>query len=688
MAIGISIVFSSCGRAPSRYPRVYNELGKVMVVEYHRIEDKEGDWVRSADNFRKDLERFYKLGYVLVSVKDFFNDNYVKVPAGKKPLIMTFDDGHPTQFRWLIVDGTTVEGRDGFPKVDPNCAVGILDDFHKKHPDFGRSATFFLNSIAFYQSECPSLWKKKLQYLVKTGRELGNHTFNHDDLSGLEYVGIKKTLAMQQAKIQEAVPSYEASSVALPFGILPKKGKWLLQRGEYNGISYDYKVAFLVGSAPTYPPYHKKFDPALVQRVQASDSELDKWLPLMEKNSDEYFISDGDPNAVSVQEKDLPLVEKTALRAGMKIRVCSNEAVVREIKIGSKKNRFKRIKTAGRGVYFTFHSAGIPSRIDSVINNFKKTGFNTLVIDMKDVEGTVGVSLEAPAADKIGASDIIYVKDLKGIVDKLHKEGVIVSARIAVFKDRYLAKHRSDLALRDVGGGIHVENDGVNWVDPFSQEVWDYNIDIAEAAIKCGVDEIQFDYIRFPEKGHPDRISVPAYKSKYQAIEGFLKRVNERLDKYNVSIAIDVFGVMSWLKERDIEIIGQRVGEMAKYVDVVCPMLYPSHFDSGFDGHPDPANDPYTFIKRGCEKTSALIKGSDAKMVPWIQGFTWRVDDFNEDYILKQVKAAKDCGIQDYLVWNAGNNYTVTYGALTSPRPVKAVPAGRQGEGQGVRVNQ
>ncbi|MFA5103818.1 MAG: putative glycoside hydrolase [Candidatus Margulisiibacteriota bacterium] len=681
IAIGISIVFSSCGRAPSRYPRVYNELGKVMVIEYHRIDDKKGDWVRSPDDFRKDLERFYELGYRLISVKDFFNNSHVSIPAGKKPLIMTFDDGNPTQFRWLIVNGTTVEGRDGFPKVDPNCAVGILDDFSKKHPDFGKSATFFLNSIAFYQGECPTLWKQKLKYLVKTGRELGNHTFDHDDLSKLDYIGIKRVLAMQQAKIEEAIPSYEASSVALPNGILPKKGKWLLQRGDYNGKAYNYKVAFLVGSAPTYPPYHKYFDPALVQRVQASDSELNKWLPLMEKYPNEYFISDGDPNAVSVQEKDLPLLEKTALRSGMKIRICSNEAVVREIKIGSKKNRSRHIKTAGKGVYFTFHSAGIPSRIDGVISNFKKTGFNTLVIDMKDVEGTVGVSLEVPESEKIGARDSTYVKDLKSIVDHLHKEGIIVSARIAVFKDRYLAKHRSDLALRDNGGGIHIENDGVNWVDPFSQEVWDYNIDIAEAAIKCGVDEIQFDYMRFPEKGRPDNISIPKYKAKYDAIEGFLKRVNERLDKYNVSIAIDIFGVMSWLKDRDIEIIGQRVREMAKYVDVVCPMLYPSHFDSGFDGHPDPANDPYTFIKRGCEKTSKLMEGSDAKMVPWIQGFTWRVKDFNEDYVLTQIKAAKDCGIQNYLVWNAGNNYTVTYGALTSPRPVK-------GEGPGVRVNQ
>ena len=664
--IGVSLCLSSCTSTPSRYPEIYNELGKVLVAEYHRIEDKNGAWIRTPDDFRKDLQRFYDLGFRLVSVKELFNEAHIDIPAGKKPLVITFDDGHPSQFRWLIVDGSTVEGKDGFPKVDPQCAVGILDEFQKKHPDFGSSATFFLNNIAFHQSECPSLWKEKLRYLVKTGREIGNHTYNHDNLAELDYAGIKRTLALQQARIEEAVPGYMASSVALPFGILPKKGKWLLQKGEYNGKAYDYKVAFLVGSEPTLPPYHKDFDPALVQRVQADDPGMDRWLERMKNNPAEYFTSDGDPNSISVQEKDLHLLDRTALKPGTRVRVCSGEAILRTIRTESRKSRTKRIRSAGKGVYYTFHSAGIPSRIDSVIENFKRTGLDTLVVDIKDIEGWVGVSLEARTARENGAMSRIFVKDFKSLVEKLHSEDIIVSARISVFKDRFMARNRSDLVLRNSDGSVYTENDGINWVDPFSKEVWDYNIELAEAAAKCGVDEIQFDYIRFPEKGRPDNIRIPPRKSKYDAIEGFLKHASCRLEKYNVSIAVDVFGVMSWLKDRDIEIIGQRVWKMAGYVDAVCPMLYPSHFDSGFDGHPDPANDPYLFIKRGTEKTAKLISGSGAKLVPWIQGFSWRVRDFNEDYILEQLRALKDCGIDDFLVWNAGNNYTVTYGALSS----------------------
>lgn len=661
----ICLLNISCGPSVSVKGVICNELGKVMVVEYHRIEPNEGEWIRSAANFRKDLERFHNAGFVLVSIKDFFNEQRVNVPAGKKPLMMTFDDGHPTQFRWLIVNGATAEGRDGFPKIDPDCAVGILDDFCNKHPDFGRSATFFLNSTPFYQSGLQDLWKKKLQYLVKTGREIGNHTFNHDNLSQLSFGQIKQAIALQQAKIEEALPSYEANSIALPFGILPDPGKWLLQDGEYNGKSYHYKVAFLVGAAPTLPPYHVDFDPALVQRVQASDAELDKWLGKMEKDKEEYFVSDGDQNTITVPESSRYEIDLTQVRPGMTVRLVSGESVVKQIKVELKKNRSGRIKTADRGVYYTFHSAGIPSRIDSVIENYKKTGLNTLVIDMKDVEGTIGVSLEVPLAQKIGALDRIFVKDLKGLIDKLHSNGIRVSARISVFKDRYLAGRRSDLALKVQSGGLYINNEGVSWVDPFSEEVRDYNIKIAEEAAKAGADEIQFDYIRFPEKNHPENIAVPKNKEKFNGVEKFLREAYIRLQPYDVSIAIDVFGVMAWLKDRDIEIIGQRVGEMAKYVDAVCPMLYPSHFDSGFAGHPDPANDPYRFVKDGIEKAAALIKGSDAKQVPWIQGFDYRVRNFNEDYILKQKKAVEDCGLSSFLVWNAGNRYSVTYKALS-----------------------
>lgn len=665
MLAAFSLLFLSCSPVGKKNPAVYNEMGPIMVVEYHRITDAKGDWARTPGDFRKDLERFYKLGFRLVSINDVFNNSFINVPAGMKPLVMTFDDGHPTQFRFQIQNGATVEGGpDGLPKLDPDCAVAILDEFYNKHHDFGRAATFFVNSTPFYQSECKGLWKEKLKYLVKTKRSIGNHTFNHDNLSDMEFVGIKRVLAQLQAKIYEAIPSYEADSVALPFGALPKKGKWLLQKGSYGGVSYNYKVAFLVGSAPTIPPYRYDFVPFKVQRVQASDEELNKWFAKMQKDPEKYFISDGDPWTISVQEEDKDLVDKTVLKPGTKIRILRGKEIVKEIKVQKKTDKMKKIKISDKGVYYTFHSAGIKSRIDGLIENYKKTGLNTVVIDFKDVEGVIGMKVDVPLASKIGAQERIFVKDPKALVDLLHSHGIRVSARIAVFKDILLVKKRPDLALRNSSGGVWGNRKGSEWVSPFMDEVVKYNIDIAREAAKAGVDEIQFDYIRFPEIGNVDSIFVPGNSDKYLAVEKFLKKALDALDEYNVSIAIDVFGVMAWVKDRDIAITGQRLDEMAKYVYVICPMLYPSHFDSGFDGHKDPAHEPYFFINEGIKRTRELIKGNDTKIIPWIQGFDYRVPDFDENYVLQQKKAAHDCGVDSFLVWNAGNRYDITYKAL------------------------
>lgn len=647
----------------------FNELGKILVVEYHRISSNEGEWTRSVENFKLDLERYYKLGYRLTSLNDVFNKSIINVPRGKKPLIMTFDDGHPSQFRYLIVNGQTVEGESRLPKIDPNCAIGILDEFYKKHNDFGRSATFFLNSNPFFQKECPALWKEKLKYLVNTGREIGNHTFNHDNLSKLSYLQIKKTLALQQKKIEEALPSYMANSIALPYGAHPKKGNWLLQKGSYNGINYNYRVAFLVGAEPAHVPYHKNFIPYMVPRVQADDHELNKWLGKIKKNPSNYFISDGDPLTISINEKDASLLDKTQLNENSKIKIFRNGSLIKKINVPSKSERMKKIKTANRGVYLTFHSAGIKKKIDSIIENYKKTGLDSVVIDIKDVEGTIGTPLDVPLAKKIGACDRVFIDDLKSLIDLFHSSGITVSIRIAIFKDRFLVKKRPDLALKSKSGAVWVENDGRNWVDPFLKEVVDYNVDIAVEAAKAGADEIQFDYIRFPEKGHEENIAVPEGKEKYMAVENFLKRAYERLEPFNVSIAVDVFGVMAWERDRDIAITGQRVGEMAKYVFAVCPMLYPSHFDSGFNGYKNPANEPYHFVKEGCIRVKEMVKNEEVKIIPWIQGFKWRVKNFNEDYILQQKKAAEDCGINSFLVWNAGNNYEITFKALNKNLP-------------------
>ncbi|MCL4425024.1 MAG: polysaccharide deacetylase family protein, partial [Firmicutes bacterium] len=150
-----------------------NELGKVMILEYHLIGDKEDRWERQYDNFRKDLERLYREGYRLISLVDYLR-NSIRVPEGYTPVVLTFDDGSRGQFNYLEKDGQKV--------IDPRSAVGIILDFAREHPDFGTAATFYTLYPPFGQAR---YWQEKVRFLVEHGMDIGNHTANHVNLAKL-----------------------------------------------------------------------------------------------------------------------------------------------------------------------------------------------------------------------------------------------------------------------------------------------------------------------------------------------------------------------------------------------------------------------------------------------------------------------------------------------------------------------
>jgi len=160
----------------------------------------------------------------------------------------------------------------------------------------------------------------------------------------------------------------------------------------------------------------------------------------------------------------------------------------------------KRESFLTKAAYITFRTAG-NHRMDEIIDLVKRTELNALVIDIKDYTGRVPFETSSELIKNIG-SEKIFIKDIKELIKKLHKENIYAIARIAVFEDNYLPRERTDLALKRPGGGIWEDNNGLAWVDPASQEVWDYNLEIAKEAIKVGFDEINFDYIRFPSDGN------------------------------------------------------------------------------------------------------------------------------------------------------------------------------------------
>ena len=319
-----------------------------------------------------------------------------------------------------------------------------------------------------------------------------------------------------------------------------------------------------------------------------------------------------------------------------------------------------------RGLYYSGFTAGTNEFIRS-LPDLTAAGINSVVIDLKDVGGTLSWKSETPLAKKYNTDKMSCIDNPALMIRELHRNGLYVIGRIAVFRDECLAKRDKSLAIRSrradtvwTAGGREI------WCDPTNRTVQDYNIALAIEMADMGVDEVQFDYIRFPTGGdHGDAVFANHFgvKSREENIVSFLDRVHPELKKRGVPLSIDIFGVVAWGKEVDIKKTGQRIELLAGHCDVISPMLYPSHFNDDFDGYSRPGDEPYYFITEGCKKVIALT-GSGTIVRPWLQAFGWRVSRYNEKYITEQVRGSNDAGATGYLFWNAANNYDTVLKAM------------------------
>jgi peptidoglycan/xylan/chitin deacetylase (PgdA/CDA1 family) len=275
-----------------------NELGKVMIIMYHDIQDREGEWVRSSANLRKDLQRFYDLGYSLIPLSDYLTGD-IDTAAGKAPLVLTFDDGTRGQLSMIAGEG---EGAEMVP--DPDSAVGILLEFAKEHPDFGQAATFFINSGNPFGDAANKA--KNLAFLLEHGMEIGNHTRSHGNLRYASPDTVAKEIGSLANEVKDA-SAYDVVSLALPFGGYPNSEESLLT-GTWDEREYVNKGVLLVGAEPAPSPFSSKFNPLAIPRIRGSQEELDKWLGQFERYPEGRFVSDGQNDTVTVRQgKDADL---------------------------------------------------------------------------------------------------------------------------------------------------------------------------------------------------------------------------------------------------------------------------------------------------------------------------------------------------------------------------------------------
>jgi peptidoglycan/xylan/chitin deacetylase (PgdA/CDA1 family) len=296
-----------------------DETGNIMVLEYHRVGGDPTfapEWTISTEQFRRELTYLYENDYYPVNFRDLV-EGTLEVPAGKTPVVLTFDDSSDTQFTMVR------EGGDWVP--DPAGAVGVLADFHREHQDWPMRGTFFVLPEANAPNNLfgqPDLAEKKLRYLADAGFEIGTHTLYHANLAQATPAGVREQLALSVVEIKKRLPDYEVDSLSLPFGEYPLN-EALLRSGTWQGSGYDLKGAAEVAGGPSPAPYSSRLDPYHVPRIQTGElaGQSQPLFQYFEQNPDERYVSDGNPNVVSFPEGSGESLDTAEIQsAGKRIR--------------------------------------------------------------------------------------------------------------------------------------------------------------------------------------------------------------------------------------------------------------------------------------------------------------------------------------------------------------------------------
>jgi hypothetical protein len=339
----------------------------------------------------------------------------------------------------------------------------------------------------------------------------------------------------------------------------------------------------------------------------------------------------------------------------------------------AKKSRYYDKAKNRRGFYIQTHLAFQKKRLGRLIKYLKKLNYNMVTIDLKDDFGMVNYHSNLDIVKKIGSDKGTKI-NLKRFVKKMHENGIYVVARLVVFKDPVLFKYnngkyaafdkKNKKAWRaEFYRGKRVLRNKERWTDPYCSFVWKYNVAIAKEMESMGVDEIQFDYIRFPTDGdNKDDIKFRYRKQGQEqkdAIESFLYLARNRL---NIPISVDIYGANGWYHMGDR--IGQDVEMLAKYVDAICPMFYPSHFENSFLNFKPYRERPYRIYYYGTRR-SLLMARYAVEIRSWLQAFRLRSNRYDRKYYGSKYVAYSILGVRHakkgsgYTYWHSGSKYRI-----------------------------
>ncbi|HJQ21246.1 MAG TPA: putative glycoside hydrolase [Gemmatimonadaceae bacterium] len=334
-----------------------------------------------------------------------------------------------------------------------------------------------------------------------------------------------------------------------------------------------------------------------------------------------------------------------------------------------------------RGLYLNRFAPQSARKMHHLFAIADSTEINAFVIDMKDEFGLNYRSSKPEVARNFGDGQHGHVANVKALIDSVKAHGLVPIARLVAFKDPVAANNNPDWTIRREDSSAWRDKQGLAWVNAFDKRVWEYNLAVAEELVGLGFEEIQWDYIRFPEpyKSLPTQVFPGATTSKAEALAAFLRESNARLDKHGVRTTADIFGLVTTV--RGTLEVGQNWEKLSPVTDVLLPMVYPSHYPRGSLGVERPNAQPYDIIKialdsaRARDEKLGITKAEHVR--PWLQAFSIGEPKYGPEQITAQKKAVYDAGYHGWILWSPGSMYDPFVPALDKKKPADAVSAGR-----------
>ena len=325
-----------------------------------------------------------------------------------------------------------------------------------------------------------------------------------------------------------------------------------------------------------------------------------------------------------------------------------------------------------RGLYVNRFAAQNARKMRHLLAVADSTEINAFVVDMKDEFG-LNYRSSNPGFRRYEGSGRGLVANVKALVDSMKAHGVVPIARIVAFKDPVAAEANPAWTIKREDGSVWRDKEGLAWVNAHNREVWEYNLGVAEELARLGFEEIQWDYVRFPEpyRSLPKQVFPGATLSKADALAQFLRLAQERLHRLGARNTADIFGLVTTVRG-PLE-VGQHWEKISPHVDVVLPMVYPSHYPRGAFGIARPNAEPYAIIKKAIdgarERDEALGITRAEHVRPWIQAFSLGQPKYGPEEIRAQKQAIYDAGYRGWVLWSPGSHYDVFIPAFEKSDP-------------------